>query len=55
MPMFANCTGLAGNTYFCNLLCGRASSEQDSEGDGPEVPMTVSKNGPREQWSLIEN
>jgi hypothetical protein len=41
--MFANCTGLAGETRFCNLLCGQASSEQDRQGGWPEVPKTFSE------------
>jgi hypothetical protein len=43
MPMFANCTGLAGNTRFCNLLCGQATSEQDSQGGWSEVRKALSE------------
>jgi hypothetical protein len=42
--MFANSTGLAGNTRFCTLLRGRASSEQDSQGGGPGRAEDFSEN-----------
>ena len=43
MPTFGNCTGLAGNTRFCNLLSGQANSERDSQGGWPEMPKTFLK------------
>src|SRR2546427_12593167 len=43
MPTFGNCTGLAGNTRFCNLLSGQANSERHSQGGWPEMPKTFLK------------